>query len=118
MADILIRDAMVKKSRTQRAAQAGQATAAEIDQIIAQRLAKGKEEVARYLDLILVAEETAQVARKNDRYSSNRSAPGSLETWEARAIRFQKAAGHYRIKLDEALTMVRTLEPSFRIQKR
>jgi len=57
------------------------------------------------------------IVAQNDRFSSSRSVPGSLETWEARAIRFQKAAGHYRIKLNEALTQVRTLEPSFKRPK-
>jgi hypothetical protein len=105
MTDLLLKDARGKQFRERQAHQqrAGQPTAAE-----------PKDQVEKYFSLIRRADETARVARYNDRYSSSRSASGKLETWGARAVRFEGAAARYREQFSASVLDVRKLEPRYR----
>ena len=116
MTDLLLKDARGKQFRERQAQQqrAGQPTAAELEVIFTRRLAETKDRVEKYFSLIRRADETARVARYNDRYSSSRSAPGKLETWGARAVRFEGAAARYREQFSASVLDVRKLEPRYR----
>jgi phosphoribosyl-AMP cyclohydrolase len=113
MTEMLIQDARTKQARVRRANQSHAPSEAEIEAIINQRSLAGRAKVLEYLKLLQRAEKTAEIARHNDKYSSNRSAPGRLETWAERAKRFEKAEVQYRKLLTEAVSEVRKYEPDF-----
>lgn len=120
MTDLLLKDARGKQGRERQANQqrAGQPTAAELEEIFLRRLAETKDRVGKYFNLIRHADETARIARYNDRYSSSRSAPGKLETWGARAKRFEQAAAKYRERFAASVLEVRTLDPQYQPPQR
>jgi len=113
MTEMLVQDARVKQARVRRANKAHAPSVEEIDAIINKRWLAGRAKVLKYVGLLQRAERTAKIARHNDKYSSNRSAPGKLETWAERAKRFEKAEVQYRKLLTEAVSEVRKYEPDF-----
>ncbi len=118
MSEMRLKDALAKRSRTKMAAAAGQPSALEVDAILEKNLLEGIAKVEKYFDLIRYAEETARTAKYNDRYSSNRSVPGKLETWAERAKRFERAAVKYRKQYVEAVAEVRVIDPDYSSPKR
>jgi len=113
LTEMLIRDAKVKSARVRRANRVNVPSEAEIEAILNQRSLEGRAKVMKYFRLARRARETARIARHNDRYASNRSAPGKLETWAERAKRFEKAEVQYQRLLTEAVSEVRRTEPDF-----
>lgn len=117
MAAMLLKDARGKKFRSQKTTKPGQPSRSEIKAALDAELAKAVVEMEKYVDLIRYAEETAETARRNDRFSSKRSVPGKLETWAGRARKFDQIALGYRARFSKAAEEVRALDPDYRIPR-
>lgn len=115
MMEMLARDAKLKRRREKKP---GAPTEAEVTAMLANELAKRTEKVNKLMDLIARSEAAASDARYQDRTSRSRSAPQSLETWAARAFRFERAALKYRNQLEEAISRVKEVDPAFIAPKR
>ncbi len=115
MMEMMAQDLKLKKRRVKKE---GEPSPADVETLLAKKLAKGKEKAFKLSDLISKADSAAADARYQERTSKNRSAPASLETWGARAARFERAALKYRNQLAEALIAVREMEPNFSVPGR
>ena len=115
MTEMLIKDVHSKQARTLKSAKSGQLTPAEVEAALSAKLLEAVNRMERYVELIRNAEDVAQIAHQNDRFSSKRSVPGKLETWAERARKFDRAALVYRRKFSEAVREVRLLDPNHRI---
>lgn len=114
MTEMFLKDARIKSARGKQADAAAQAelpTPAEIEELLSKRLKEELAKVEKFHALIDSAEETAVMARRNSRQSSNKHPHGKLETWTERASRFEKAAISYREQLALAEAEVRRLTP-------
>lgn len=111
MMKMLLRDARGKRERSKRPA--GTPNEREIWREIEVRLKQGSERATKLSELIRRAKSEAVYSRNQDRISSVRSAPGSLETWAQRAKRFESAAMKYENQLAALNLAMRELDPSF-----
>jgi hypothetical protein len=111
MLKIYSRDAKLRRGQEDRRGEGIETPEMKADAKRAKTLAEGKEKVAKLLKLIAFADAEAANARSQDRRSSSRSAPGSLETWTQRASRFEQVAMSYRNQFAATVLALRKMDP-------
>lgn len=110
MMEMLAKDAKLKRRQEKKP---GAPTEAELARMLSTELARRIERVNRLMELIVKSEAAAADARFHDRTSRSKSVPQTLETWAARALRFDQATMKYRNQLAEAVAKVREMDPAF-----